>query len=267
MAAWFSRILCTCCPTRPGAEDFEWLAAEIRASSGQASILLAEALTSEQETEICELFRRVRAGDYEKVRLEARELARKIPQRLTGAARQTVQRSLKTFRDDFARIQAIDFCGAPTRAAAEEALDALAAKLTSGGSGPSPAGEGLAALHREKYQRRVWVTRPRPGVDRMASAWLIRRFIDPEAKFRFTSAEITNLAKREIPFDMYGAECGHHGDRCTFETMCDRFGIEDATARYLGTIVHDIDLKDQRFNSPERSGHRDCYPRATGHLS
>ena len=85
----------------------------------------------------------------------------------------------------------------------------------------------------------------------MASAWLIRRFIDPEARFRFTSAEITNLAKREIPFDMYGAECGHHGDRCTFETMCDRFGIEDATARYLGTIVHDIDLKDQRYSSPE----------------
>lgn len=237
--------------TAQAREDFEWLAAEIRASSGQASILVAEALTAEQETEICEAFRRARGGDYDSVRLEARELARKIPHRLSGAARQPIQRSLKALRDEFARIQAIDFCGAPTRAVAEEALDALAAKLTSGGSGASPAGEGLTALHRAKYQRRSWVTRPRPGVDRMASAWLIRRFIDPHARFRFTSAEIANLAKREIPFDMYGAECGHHGDLCTFETMCDRFGIEDATARYLGTIVHDIDLKDQAYNSPE----------------
>jgi hypothetical protein len=100
-------------------------------------------------TDICEAFRQARSDDYEALRLKAQDLAREIPRALTGAARQNFQRSLRTFRDELARIQAIDFCGAATRAAAEEAIDALGAKLTSGASGPSRA---LPALRREQYQ-------------------------------------------------------------------------------------------------------------------
>lgn len=234
--------------TAQAREDFEWLATEIRAAHGQASILAAEALTAEQEADICEAFREARSADYEALRLKVRDLVRNLPPHVTSAARQNFQRSLRTFRDELARIQAIDFCGAPARAAAEEALDAVAARLTSGASRPSPA---RPALPREQYQRRVWVTRPRPGVDRMASAWLIRRFIDSAAKFRFTD-EIKDLPKREVPFDTYGAEFGHQGDRCTFETLCDRFGIDDPAVRHIAAIVHDVDLKDQRYDAPER---------------
>jgi hypothetical protein len=85
----------------------------------------------------------------------------------------------------------------------------------------------------------------------MASAWLIRRFIDSGAKFRFTDEQINDLRKREVPFDTYGAELGHQGDRCTFETLCDRFGIDDPAVRHIATIVHDIDFKEQRYSSPE----------------
>jgi hypothetical protein len=97
----------------------------------------------------------------------------------------------------------------------------------------------------------VWVTRPRPGVDRMASAWLIRRFIDSRARFTFAEADVTTLPKREIAFDMYGAEFGHQGDRCSFETLCDRFGIDDPAVQRIAAIVHDVDLKDRRYQPAE----------------
>ena len=99
---------------------------------------------------------------------------------------------------------------------------------------------------------RTWVTRPRPGVDRMSSAWLIRRFVDPKARFEFRSAT-TAPASRDVPFDMYGVEFGHDGDRCTFEVLASRLGVEDAAVKRLGEIVHDVDLKDSRFGHPESS--------------
>ena len=232
-------------------EDFEWLATEIRAANGQASILVAEALTSEQEIDICEAFRQARAVDYDALRVEAQDLLRKTPASLHGAARQSLQRSLKTLRDELTRVQAIDFCGAPARAGAEEALDALAAKLRSGSSQTAPADARTARLRRDQYHRRVWVTRPRPGVDRMSSAWLIQRFIDSAARFSFTDADTAALPRREIPFDMFGAEFGHQADRCTFETLCHRFGISDPAVQRIAAIVHDVDLKDRRYQPPE----------------
>jgi hypothetical protein len=235
--------------TAQAREDFEWLATEIRAANGQASVLAAEALTSEQETEICEAFRRARSADYEALRGKAHDLLRKTPARVAGAARQHLQRSLWTFRDELARVRALDFCGAPARAAAEEALEALTAKLRTGS--PRIPAAAAALLRPEQYQRRVWVTRPGPGVDRMASAWLIQRFIDPAARFAFTDADTATLPKRDIPFDMYGAEFGHQADRCSFETLCERFGIDDPAVQQIAAIVHDVDLKDRRYQPPE----------------
>src|SRR5262249_14642305 len=98
------------------------------------------------------------------------------------------------------------------------------------------------------YLSKVWVTRPRPGVDRMSSAWLIRRFIDSKARFVFGSPASLPAA---IPFDTFEAEFGHHGAHCTFETLCERFAIEDAAVRRIGRIVHDLDLKETTYEEPE----------------
>jgi hypothetical protein len=94
------------------------------------------------------------------------------------------------------------------------------------------------------------LTRPRPGVDRMASAWLIRRFIDPRARFGFAKDRAA-VSKDAIPFDMFGVEFSHHGEGCTFETLCEVFGIRDAAVTRLAEIVHDLDLKDARFGAAE----------------
>ena len=97
------------------------------------------------------------------------------------------------------------------------------------------------------FNARRWVTRPRPGVDRMASAWLIRRFVDPTATFAFTDQP----DEADVRFDMYSGEFSHHGDSCTFEVLADRFGLQDPAVSRLGDIVHDLDMKDARYGPPE----------------
>ena len=99
-----------------------------------------------------------------------------------------------------------------------------------------------------EYRRKVWLTRPRPGVDRMSSAWLIRRFIDPDASFVFADPA---TAPHAIPFDTFKAEFGHHGTQCTFETLCHRFAIKDRAVLHIGRIVHDLDLKDTTYGEAE----------------
>ena len=101
----------------------------------------------------------------------------------------------------------------------------------------------------DKFRDRIWITRPRPGIDRMSTAWLIRRFIDPRARFRF--AEKPEKSAAGVPFDMFGVEFSHQGNRCTFETVAQRFGISSPPVDWLGRIVHDIDLKDDSYAEDE----------------
>jgi hypothetical protein len=116
----------------------------------------------------------------------------------------------------------------------------------------SPKPRGAASVPRldpSLYRHRVWVTRPRPGVDRFASAWLIRRFIDRDATFAFAAAP--DRYPDAVPFDMYHAGgFKHDGDLCTFEVLMNRFGIRDAAIKKIAELVHDIDLKEDRYKSP-----------------
>jgi len=116
-----------------------------------------------------------------------------------------------------------------------------------------PAGEVAAAQVSRVEPGRTWVTRANVHVDRMASAWLIRRFIDPEARFRFVVGR-GRAAAGELRFDMYDGDYTHEGDRCTFEVLLERFGLRDAGLRRMAEIVHDIDLKDEKFGRAETAG-------------
>jgi len=98
----------------------------------------------------------------------------------------------------------------------------------------------------------MWVTRPRPHIDRIASAWLIRRFCDPDARFAF--ADAADAARKGIPFDVLGADFGHHGEDCTFETLVKRFGIKDRRVHVIAEIVHEADLHDGKFTRNEATG-------------
>jgi hypothetical protein len=156
------------------------------------------------------------------------------------------------FRQRLAAIEAVDFFGSAGR----DRVGVLLKQLEERDAG-SP-GRGVVAHQSEAgtraqgYRGRLWVTRPRPGVDRMASAWLIRRFIDPQARFDF-AASAEHVADGAVPFDMFGVDFSHRGDGCTFETLCAVFDIQEAAVARIAEIVHDLDLKDERFDAPERA--------------
>jgi hypothetical protein len=221
-------------------EDLEWIRKEILSMGGEATVFAAEVLGGEGEVELVATFQRAREADYHALHEESEMLVRK--KRQLARDRDAVARTARSMRDRLASIEKIDFFGAPGRAQAVEAIARLE-RLASNGAVPPNA----LRLKASDFQKRRWVTRPRPGVDRMASAWLIRRHIDPKATFTFAD----RLQSGEIAFDMYACEFGHHGAQCTFETLCQRFGIRDTAVVRIGQIVHDLDLKEIRFAPPE----------------
>ena len=100
----------------------------------------------------------------------------------------------------------------------------------------------------------LWVTRPSPHIDRTACAWLIRRFIDPEATFAFAPDPAGAEAMGGTPFDMRGVPLGHHQGRCSFETFLHKYELRDPALAEIAAMVHDADLDDDRFRSPEAPG-------------
>ena len=223
-------------------EDFEWLRAEIGTMSGAATVFAADALDREGGEDIVATFQQAREADY---RTLTREAGRLIASAKRTPARAKVGRSLRALRERFNQIERIDFHQAGSRRKAAEALAALD-RLTARAK-PRPSRVDAPAVPLSRVRGRRWVTRPRPGVDRMASAWLIRRFIDPKARFAF----VDRPSKADVPFDMYAGEFSHHGGLCTFEVLCGRFAIVDPAVARIGQIVHDLDLKETKYASPD----------------
>jgi hypothetical protein len=233
-------------------EDFRWLVREIIGSGGEASLCEARFIDGLSDQQVRALFDAARDADYETVRKEAGALADDLaaqPERQAESRKQVAR-----LRRQLTQIAAIDFFGASGRAAAEAAVSALETRLAEPVSDPAAedtmiSGEELRGLH-----GRTWVTREGVHVDRIASAWLIRRFIDPAARFEF--ARSTGGARRpgEIRFDMYEAEFSHEGDKCTFEVLLERALLDDPALHAIGEVVHDIDLKDGKFGREETPG-------------
>ena len=227
-------------------EDFQWVRREIVSGGGEATVCEALFVEGHTDADVVALFTKARDADYAALSAEARALAR-AAQRRRGA--DEARPSLLRLRKRLAEVIAIDFFGAPGREAVEGLLSGIEARLRN----PPPAkpGKPLAAAG---YRGRVWVTRRGVQVDRIASAWLIRRFIDAKARFKFVAGGDYRPRPKEARFDMFQAEFTHDGDLCTFEVLLRRFGIDDPALRAVGEIVHDIDLKDAKFGRPEAAG-------------
>ena len=235
----------------PAREDFEWLKTEIEGGGGQATVFAADSVDAWSHDELVEEFRRSRQEAYAAL---ARDLERaaapsKTTRRPHGKRATTSRLTLERFRQRLAAIQAVDFFGSAGHDRVLKLLGQFEEQLTHRPGQPTikPRTEGEPG---NVYCERLWVTRPRPGIDRMACAWLIGRFIDSEARFDF-ARDRDAVPRDAIPFDMFGAEFSHHGEHCTFETLCKTFRLEDAAVNRLAAIVHDLDLKDDRFRVPE----------------
>jgi hypothetical protein len=198
------------------------------------------------------LFHTARDADYAQVAEEARELAAGLPTRLArdDERRPQLEADLVRLRKRASEIAAIDFFPASGRVTAQSALDALERRLRRN----EKASPAAPSLGRADYRGRTWVTRKNVHVDRIASAWLIRRFIDSDASFKFVAGQGYRAAKDELTFDMYEGTFTHVGDACTLETLIARFTLKEPGLSTIAEIVHDIDVKDGKFSRAEAPG-------------
>jgi len=218
-------------------ERFEWLATAIRKYSGEASVVMVQAIDNLSVPQLKARFAETRAREYEELIAELQELAA-IP-RHKQASR------LGRIRGRFREIVEVDFFNSPL----QKRVDKMLARAE---SVPSD-GAKAARLNPKDYLGRVWVTRPRPGIDRSASAWLIRCFIDRKARFTFAPED--EVPRDAVPFDMFhGGGFGHRGEDCTFETLLRSFRIRDRKVGVIAEIVHDADLFDEKFGRKEGFG-------------
>ena len=215
------------------------------AAGGQAIVLVARAPDQATLDDVTNAFRAARGADFSAITVEARALLKRASGRHPTARRALTQR-LRRLRERYDETVRLDFLNVDQRDDAAALLDQLDQRT--GRRPPMPAAADTTRLDRTRYHGRTWITRPRPGVDRMSSGWLIRRFIDSKAQFVFSDA---NNDPAAIPFDTFEAEFGHHGTHCTFETLCQRFGIRDVAVQRVGRIVHDLDLKEATYREPE----------------
>ena len=232
-------------------EQFQWLAQEAQRAGGEATLLQVERVENLAPDELVRLFQTARERDYQAVTDAYRRLLRGLESRTRRAAgAERARDEAARLARELQRVTGIDFFGAPARAEAERLRDALAQRLATRPAAVSGTGQAGSAL--TGLRKRRWVTRQRPHIDRIASAWLIRRFVDPEAEFLFTAPE--SFPADAIPFDAVGAELGHQGEDCTFETILRRAGLDDPRLRQLAEIVHEADLRDGKFARAEAVG-------------
>jgi hypothetical protein len=226
-------------------EDLQWIAQEVMAGGGDAHIFDAGFVLPADDAPVVAQFNAARNADYDELASEARAA-------LKGGRGALSLDELPAKHEKLARrfdeILRIDFFDAPNRTAAAEAIGALERRMHSDRK------EEAAMLKRQpELSGKTWVTRPNVGVDRMASAWFIRRFIDPKARFRFADPS-SPVGAGELRFDMLGGDFTHEEDRCTFETLIRRAGLPDRGVKALAEIVHDLDLKDDKFGRAEAFG-------------
>ena len=218
-------------------EKFEWLATSIRKYSGEASVVKVHSIDNLSTPQLIARFAEFRGREYQELIRELQKLAAKPPHRHPPV-------TLNRLRARFREIVEIDFFGSPLQRRVEELLERA-------GRQPRAKSEALT-VRRKEYSGRTWVTRPRPGIDRSASAWLIRRFIDRKARFAF--APEGKCPHYAVPYDMFQGGFGHRGEDCTFETLQKAFRIRDRHVAIIGEIIHDADLFDAKFGRKEGFG-------------
>jgi hypothetical protein len=222
-------------------ERFQWLAEQVRDGGGEATLIRLTEIEGLKDAEIARQFNQARAADYDELVSALNDLPATKAKRQIEAPPSGLEKLTRQFEE----IRRIDFFDSPRAQDVQMLLERLS-RFHVGKS------KTLPRLRSRDFTGRTWLTRPRPEIDRVGSAWLIRKFIDPKASFVF--ANQSSERPDAIPFDMFEVEFSHHGEDCTFETLVKRFGISDNAIKKMAQMVHDADLEDGKFQTCECRG-------------
>lgn len=246
----------------PATEEYEefllWLIGEVKSMGGDGAFVKSSEIRSMDEGEIRQLFLSQAKQEYRGFERKIEPLERKVQSIRKGAKHDENARlvdhagKLAKELDD---IHARDFFSSTPGVEMTKRMQSLKTALKGlGGRGAEPTGS-VSPKRAADYQGRTWITRKKPFIDRMASAWFIRRFVDTKAVFKFINeSQLASVGANAATFDMTAAEFTHIGDLCTFEVLVKSFGIRDRTVRKIAEIVHDLDVKDDKYGNPEATG-------------
>ena len=229
-------------------EDFQWLAQEIQREGGDATLIRVQQIENVTHEDVRRLFHEPRDQDYRQLAVRYRKALQSLDRK--SAAKSTrVRDELARLAKDHQRIRDIDFFDARGCAEVRRLEEAITMRTR---HPESARREARPTLDLTKLRGRRWVTRPRPHIDRIASAWLIKRFIDVDAEFVFATP--AQFPKDAIPFDAPGVELSHQGEDCTFETLVKRARLRDRRLVRLAEVVHEADLRDGKYAHEEARG-------------
>jgi hypothetical protein len=239
-------------------ELFQWLIGEVKALGGDGAFVRSSAIETMSDAEVRELFVRQVSEEYRGLDKAVATLELKVQSIRKGTKLQDrsllIDQLAKAVKD-FEDIRKRDFFSSTAGDAFNKRLQQLQSGLRGLDKAVSVDAATVSLKRAEKYRHRVWITRKKPFVDRMASAWLIKRFIDPDAAFQFIEErELSTNAPESVTFDLRNGEFTHVGELCTFEVLIKSFGIRDKAVKKIAEIVHDLDVKDEKYGSSGTAG-------------
>jgi hypothetical protein len=229
-------------------EDFHWLAQEIQREGGDATLIRVQQIENMSPESVTRLFHEPRNLDYRQLAARYRKVLQRL-ERKSGGRSGTALEELTRLAKEHQKVRDIDFMNAPGGAEVRRLEEVIAMRTR---RPESARREEPPSLDLSTLRGRRWVTRPRPHIDRIASAWLIKRFIDPQAEFLF--APPADFPEDAIPFDAPGVELTHHGEDCTFETLLTRARLRDRRLVRIAEVVHEADLRDGKYPHEEARG-------------
>lgn len=226
---------------------------EIVKAGGEAFLCKSQFVLGIDQEEVVAMFKNDRKNKYIELAKEVRVLQKLVPanQRPLENDLMTIEHSLGKLERQMKELKAVDFFPSKTNDHTLKLLNGLISKINQLRNGPATK---VIIKKVKDFQGKTWVTRSNIHIDRLASAWLISKFIDKRAKFKFVEENNYKPAKNEVRFDMFNGEFTHIGDCCTFEILSKSFAFNSVAFNTIGEIIHDLDLKDTKYNHPETAG-------------
>lgn len=242
-------------------EFLQWLIGEVKSMGGDGAFVRTAEVKTMTEADIRRLFTAQADEEYSRLEKALDVLERKIQSMRKGTKSEDGKHladQVAKFTKEFEGVAKRDFFGSSTGQAMKKRLHAVEVALRDAGKKAPEEAASIMSRRTQDYQGKIWATRKNPFVDRMASAWLIKRFIDPKASFSFIDErDIASLDNPMVGFDVRGAAFTHVGELCTFEVLIKSFGIKNKVVKKIAEIVHDLDVKDDKYGKPEAAGVED----------
>jgi hypothetical protein len=242
-------------------ELLQWLIGEVKSMGGDGAFVRSAEIRTMADADIRRIFTLQADQEYHRLEKALDVLERKIQSIRKGTKNEDSKRladQVAKIAKEFEGIARRDFFNSSTGQPIKKRVQALEDGLRDAKKKLPEEAASIVAKRPADYQGKIWATRKNPFVDRMASAWLIKRFVDPKASFTFIDERaVASLDNKTVAFDMRGAAFTHVGDLCTFEVLVKSFGIKDKAVKKIAEIVHDLDVKDDKYGKPETTGVED----------